>query len=442
MVKTMIRKEINIINQITTKMKNRTYFSMLVLFAIFLVSLIIQTGNTFAQQEDPNNPRTWKYFKILARADDDSVFIIAQDDMGIDPKLESFTLVINITDPNAQNQFVVLGDESDPSASRYAWSQLSKRVQDGLINWSNTNKENLNQKKLDYASVFLDVIRQIKIKEFVAPPKRERVIRNTTAYINPYFTIFGWEALGIPVKRSIGFSFGMGSKYSGPFESDEISAGFNMLGVNISYVTRIRELNTHDLGSDSVENKPWKQYNAVFMPPRGIRLTYTIPLGNFLEVGVYSEIKETGVEAGGGPPLYLFRNKKDTSQFMPNNVVTGSNLVAEFRYPFRMFGSTRTQFYAAYYMNEMNIGLFTRESRLVGSVFDFRVNATLKKIRNFQLLVEIMVSNIAEGFALNSFAVGPSIRLSKLDNGQFGLLSAFVNFRFKLGDFFDEREKK
>ncbi len=441
MVKYMIRKEFNTINQITTKMKKRTNFSLLVLFAIILCSLMIQTNQTFSQQEDPNNPRTWKYFRILARSEDDSIFIVAQDDMAIDPKMESYTIVVNISDPNEQNQFVVLGDESDPSAMRFGWSQLSKRVQDGLINWANTNKENLNQKKLDYASVFLDVIRQIKIKEFVAPPKRERIIRNTTAYINPYFTIFGWEPLGIPIKRSIGFTFGMGNKYSGPFESDEISAGFNMLGVNISYVTRIRELNTHDLGSDSVENKPWKQYNAIFMPPRGIKLTYTIPLGNFLEVGVYSEIKETGVTPGGGPPLYTFVNQKD-STIMPNNVVTGSNLIAEFRYPFRMFGSTRTQFYAAYYMNEMNIGLFTRESRLVGSVFDFRVNATLKKIRNFQLLVEIMVSNIAEGFALNSFAVGPSIRLSKLDNGRFGLLSAFVNFRFKLGDFFDEREKK
>ena len=181
----MKRIEINNINQITTKMKNRANFSILVLLAIALFTLVIQTGQTFSQQEDPNNPRTWKYFKILARAEDDSIFIIAQDDMGIDPKLESYTIVVNITDPNTQNQFVVLGDEADPSASRYAWSQLSKRVQDGLINWSNTNKENLNQKKLDYASVFLDVIRQIKIKEFVAPPKRERVIRNTTAYINP-----------------------------------------------------------------------------------------------------------------------------------------------------------------------------------------------------------------------------------------------------------------
>ncbi len=91
-------------------MKNRANFSILVFLAVIVCSLIIQTGSTFAQQEDPNNPRTWKYFRILARAEDDSVFIIAQDDMGIDPKMESYTLVINITDPNEQNQFVVLGD--------------------------------------------------------------------------------------------------------------------------------------------------------------------------------------------------------------------------------------------------------------------------------------------------------------------------------------------
>jgi hypothetical protein len=419
---------------------NIKLLSVLWLFLLFLGFAASQS--VYAQQEDPDNPRTWNYFKILARSEDDSIFVIAQDDMGIDPKLESFTLVINISDPNTQNQYVVLGDELDPSAQRFAWSQLSKRVQDGLKNWTGTNKENLNQKKLDYASVFIDVIRQIRIKEFVAPPKKERIIRNTTAYINPYFTLFGWERLGIPIKRSIGFTFGIGNKYSGPFESDQISMGFNMLGISVSYVTRIRELNTHDLGTDSVENKPWKQYNAIFTPPRGLELTYTIPLGNFFEVGVYSEIKETGVEPGGGPPLYRFKNQLDTSKYMPNNVILDKFMIAEFRYPFRMFGSTRTQVYAAYYANEMNIGLFTRESRLVGSVFDFRVNATLKKIRNFQVLVEILVSNIAEGFALNSFAVGPSVRLSKLDNGKFGLLSAFLNIRFKLGDFYDEREKK
>ncbi|MGH2575725.1 MAG: hypothetical protein ACRDFC_08525, partial [Ignavibacteria bacterium] len=163
--------------------------------SIFFVSLLVLLGliftnakNLYAQQEDPENPRTWNYFKILARADDDSIFIIVQDDMGIDPKLESYSIIVNIMDANATNQYVVLGDEADPSAQRYAWSQLSKRVQEGLKNWTGTNKENLNARKLDYASVFIDVIRQIKIKEFVAPPKKERIIRSTTAYINPYFT--------------------------------------------------------------------------------------------------------------------------------------------------------------------------------------------------------------------------------------------------------------
>jgi hypothetical protein len=411
----------------------------LILLAVSLVGIFFT--NIYAQNEDPENPRTWNYFKILARAQDDSIFVLLQDDMAIDPKLESYTIVVNISDPNPNNQFVVLGDELDPNAQRVAWTQLSQKVRDGLKNWNGTNKENLNAKKLNYASVFLDVIKQIKIKEFVAPPKKERVIRSTTAYINPYFQIFGGEPIGIPIKKSIGFSFGMGTRYSGPMESDQVNFGFHILGVKIAYLTRIRELNTHDLGSDSVENKPWKQYNAIFTPPRGIELTYVIPLGNFFEVGMYSEIKETGVKPGGGPPLYTFKNQVD-STVMPNNIMTGTMMIAEFRYPFRMFGSTRTMFYVGYYANEVNIGLMTRESRLAGSVFDFRVNATFKKIRNFQLLFEIMVSNFTEGFALNSFAIGPSIRLSKLDNNKFGILTAFVNIRFKLGDFYDEREKK
>lgn len=419
------------------KLKTVLLFYLLAALGIMLTVPKI----SYSQQEDPNNPRTWKYFRINASAEDDSVFVKVQDDMGIDPKVDRYQITVNVSDPNPQNHYVVFGDELSPDAMRVPWAQISKDVQQGLLNWTGTNKENLNKKKLDYASVFLDVIRQIKIKELISPPSRERAIRNTTAYINPYLTLFGWEKLGIPIKRSIGFTFGIGNKYAGPMESDQISAGFNILGVSLSYVTRIKELNTHDLGSDSVENKPWKQYNNIFFPPRGLEMTYTIPFGNFLEIGVYTEIKETGVRPGGGPPLYRFRSKVDSS-FMPNNIVTGNQFIGEFRYPFRMFGSTRTQFYVAYYMNEINIGMFTRESRLVGSVFDFRVNATLKRIRNFQLLVEIMVSNIGEGFALNSFAIGPSVRLSKLDSGKFGLLSAFFNMRLKLGDFFDEREKK
>lgn len=417
--------------------------SLLRFAALLIFTFSLLSDTVFSQQEDdPSNPRTWKYFKIYARAEDDSIFITGQDDMGIDPKLESFTIVVNLMDGNPQNQFVVLGDEADPSAQRYAWSQLSKKVQDGLVNWTGTNKENMNAKRLDYASVFLDVIRQIKIKEFVAPPKKERIIRSTTAYINPYFQLFGGERLGIPLKRSIGFTFGIGNKYSAPFESDLVSIGMNIIGVNISYNTTIDNLNTHTIDKSSGDNYPWKQYNNIFSPLRAIELSYVIPLGNFLEVGVLSDVKYGGYSTSALGPQYKFYENGDTTKQLPNNVLKGTYLNVEFRYPFRMFGSTRSQVYVAYYANETNIGLMTRESRLAGAVFDFRTNITLQKIRNFQILLEVMVSNIGEGFALNSFAFGPSIRLSKTESGRFGVITAFVNARFKLGDFFDEREKK
>jgi len=65
--------------------------------------------------------------------------------MDIDPKLESYTIVVNISNPNPQNQYVVLGDELDPCAQRFAWSQLSPKVQNGLKNWSKENKKSLNK---------------------------------------------------------------------------------------------------------------------------------------------------------------------------------------------------------------------------------------------------------------------------------------------------------
>lgn len=95
-------------------------------------------------KEDPNDPRTWTYFKILARAEDDSVFIRIQEDMGIDPMLESYSMTINVSDSIVTNQYLVLGDETDPSAQRYYWNQISQRNQEGLLKWTGSNKENLN----------------------------------------------------------------------------------------------------------------------------------------------------------------------------------------------------------------------------------------------------------------------------------------------------------
>ena len=49
----------------------------LALLAVAIMSFICTTNN-YAQEEREDNPRTWKYFRILARAQDDSIFIMMQ----------------------------------------------------------------------------------------------------------------------------------------------------------------------------------------------------------------------------------------------------------------------------------------------------------------------------------------------------------------------------
>lgn len=414
--------------------KHSKIISLLVIvFSLFFALSFL--NNAFAQERE-DNPKTWKYFKILARATDDSIFIKLQDDLLIDPKIESYAIVINIMDAQPVNQYVVIGDESSPDAMRYAWSQLSKPVQEGLINWTGTNKENLNKKKLNYGSVFLDVIKKIKVKELIAPPQKEREIKNTTAYINPYLQAFGGEPLGIPLKRSFGFSFFLGTPYSGPLETDVVGANFHLLGASVGISTRIKELvYQRSAGNDVGKSSQMANYNNIFAPKLGLQISYVIPFGNFFEVGYYTVI-DTG---DYDPPISVYGNDDVNGVLMPNNVLNGSYTNFEFRYPFRTFGSTRAKVYAARYLGETHFGFSGREMRLAGSVFDVRIDAMLSGTRNYQFLIEAFVSNIGEGFSLSSFAIGPSIRLGKTKWGNFGALVVLVNARFKIGDYYEEK---
>jgi hypothetical protein len=38
-----------------------------------------------------------------------------------------------------------------------------------------------------------------------------------------------------------------------------------------------------------------------------------------------------------------------------------------------------------------------------------------------------------EGWGFSAFSIGPSISLSTLDSGKFGITKIFVNLRFKVG---------
>ena len=411
----------------------------LTLLAVAILSFI-STANNYAQEEREDNPRTWKYFRILARAQDDSIFIMIQDDLLIDPKLESYTLTINILDPQPINQYVVIGDEYSPDALRYAWDQLSDKVREGLVNWVGSNKENLNKKKLNYGSVFLDVFKKIKIKELIAPPSKVREIKNTTAYINPYLQVFGGEPVGIPLKQSFGFSFSTGTPYSGPLESELVSGYFHLLGASIGINTRIKEM-TRRRASRSPEDKSessfaFKDYNNIFGPNLGIEVKYVIPFGNFFEFGIYS-VLDTG---SYDPPVPVVDEETlpDTT-YMPNLVIEGTYFNWEFRYPFRTFGSTRAKIYVARYLNEWHVGWTAREMRIAGAIFDARLNFMVNGDRNFQVLYETLVSDIGEGFSNTAFAFGPSIRLGKMASGNFGVLTVMLNIRFKIGDFYDER---
>lgn len=410
------------------------------LFLVLIVSFF--TSSELFSQERDDNPRTWKYFRIQARAQDDSIFIKLQDDLLIDPKFESYQVTVDIRDPQPINQIVVIGDEASPDAQRFAWDQLSKDVQEGLVNWVGSNKENLNKKKLNYGSVFTDVISKIRVKELIAPPLRNREISSTQHYINPYFQVFGGEALGIPIKGSFGFSFALGTPYSGPLESEMVSGNFHLLGASIGVNTRIKELTRRRASRDtSVEaggsSFSFADYNNVFTPNLGLEATYTVPFGNFFQVGLYTVLDSGKYD----PPIQVINTKLTTATdtvYMPNNVLSGSYFNWEFRYPFRTFGSTRAKVYVARYLGETHIGFIGREMRLAGSIFDTRINATLSGIRNFQILVETLISGVGEGFALTGFAFGPSVRLGTKSDGNFGALTILLNARMKVGDYFDE----
>ena len=415
-------------------MKKFNYLK-LALCLLFLATLM-QSKFAFSQEEREDDPRTWKYFRINARTSDDSIFYKLQDDLLIEPKLESYSVTVNILDPNSANQSVIIGDETSPDALRYSWTQLSPTVQEGLVNWTGSNKENLNRKKLNYASVFIDAVRNIRIKEVIAPPQKRREIVNSTAYINPYLQFFGGEPAGIPIKRGFGFSFYLGTPYTGPFETDKIGGNVHLLGASIGVSTRIKEfVFKHQAGAtQGDEDSKFGNYNNLFTPKLALEVNYVIPLGNFFQIGYY-----TSLDSGDYDPPLQIRREDDTT-FMPNHVITKEDYFNwELRYPFRTFGSTKSKVYVARYLGETHIGFSGREMRLAGSVFDVRINATLKGKRNFQLLLETMISNVGEGFSLTSFAFGPSIRLTKTPSGKFGVVTVMVNARLKLGDYYDEK---
>jgi hypothetical protein len=390
---------------------------------------------TYLFKEDKNDPTSWSHFKINAKVYDDSAFIQMQQELLISPPLESFIVSVNLTDPNAQ--YVTIGEEGQEGSKQYSWDMLSPKTQMALVKWKGANKENLTKTGYNFASVFTEAIRKVRIDEFVSPPQREREIVNSIAYINPYFNFFGADPLGIPLKRGFGFSFQSGTPYSGPLETDFVGANFHLLGASVGVTSRLKELVLkRETGATKGEKSGrFGKYNNLYGPKMGLSFNYVLPFGNFFQIGYFTVLDSGDYD----PPIQI--KKDNDSTFMPNhNIIDGGWFNWEFRYPIRIFRSTRSKIYIAQYLGEVNAGFLGRELTLAGSVFDLRINATFgSAVRNFQLLLEAYVSSIGEGFSSTAFAIGPSVRLTKTPSGRLGVVTVLVNARLKIGDFFDEK---
>ncbi|MCX6157061.1 MAG: hypothetical protein NTY74_03675 [Ignavibacteriae bacterium] len=416
-------------------MRNKT---LLKLFFMFLLLITCSYNSLKAQEINEKDPTTFKYFLINASTDDDSVFSKVQTEMNIPVPFQTYPLTVDIRDP--KNSTITWGAEDDPNNISVPWDNLSKETKDKLIKWTGPNKRNLQQKKYNYISIFTDVLKNIKFKDVIAPPKMEREILSTTSYINPYLNFFGGEPLGIPIKKSFGFSFQLGTPYSGPLETDIVGGGFHLLGAKIAIHTRIKELvRKRDNGATASEkNGSFSNYNNIFTPKLGLSASYVIPFGNFLEVGYF-----TTLDSGDYDPPMLVKNNYDTSRgpYMPNHVIVNQSYFNwEFRYPIRTFGSTRAKIYVAQFLGEFHAGYMGRELRVAGSVFDLRMDYTFSsQKRNWQFLWEAYISNIGESFGTTSFALGPSIRITKGPNSSLAVVTALLNARFKLGDFYAEK---
>lgn len=257
-------------------------------------------------------------------------------------------------------------------------------------------------------------------------------------YVNPYIQAFGGDPLGIPFAygSGVGLTIGMGTPYSGPMETDYIKGGLHFTMLEVSVTSRVKEfvLKYASNSNDTVETpNTWLgNWNNIFTPHLGIEFAFDIPL---LRISYFSTI-DTLQDITDNPIIVY---NEVTGEPMRNNVVRGEHFGFEIRTPNLIFyNSTRAKFYFAKQFGEYHLGYTGREMKIDDFIFDFRMDATFPGKRDFQLLTELYLDSPWKGFANKAFGFGPSIRLGNTPANNFGVISAFINFRFKVGDFFDK----
>ena len=378
-----------------------------ILLILFLISF--SSISLFAQEEEEQI----NYFQMEPL--DDSLFIFIQQALFIEPPDPKAEIIADLRDAN--NQTISI------KGALYPFLALSPDIRARVITYP--FKINLEE-DIHYGSVFTRVIEKIKINKVLDPPTKQQ-ISSTMWYVNPFFELFGGERLGIPIKKDIGLSFGMLTKYEGPLNTNFLEANFHILGVYGGVYTNVDALITSF--TDNNHN------NLIFTS--GYQIGYVFPFGNFFEINYLASVddftenqKAQYLNPGKGTVVF----NEDGSIKYQAWLVDASYLNWEFRYPVKLLGATKGRVYGARYLNEWHFGFDFREMSLAGSTFDFLFDAmTSSEHRNPQYVMTLTVQKVAESWAFSAFSLGPSLILSRLEDGRFGVYKIFLNMRFKMG---------
>ena len=381
------------------------------LYLMLLSTIIILSSKSLlAQEEEPIN-----YYQMEPL--DDSLFIHIQEALFIDPPDPKAEIVVDIRDPN--NQTISI------KGALYPFLALDPELRAKIITYP--FKLNLEE-TINFGSVYTRVINKLRFEKILVPPTVFQ-ISPSLGYINSYFQLMGGERFGIPLKKDVGISVGFGTPYSGALETNFVEGNFHILGFRGGIYTAVNAF---------VELKSSQNHNNLFVSG-GYQFAYTIPFGNFFEVGYLASsedftttqiLKYTKQTVNKNNIVY---NPDSTIKYQPY-LLTGSYINWEFRYPVKVLGATRGKFYVAQFIDEWHIGYTGRELSLAGSVFDLRFDAMVSsKIRQPQYVCDILVQKIFDYWAFSTIAIGPSAIFSTTRTGSFGVTSIFFNLRIKVG---------
>jgi hypothetical protein len=386
-------------------MKTKIVFFLLIVIVVAIPKIL------FAQEDE--EPILYYQMEPL----DDSLFIHIQEQLFIDPPDPKAEIVVDVRDAN--NQTISI------KGSLYPFLALKPELRALVITYP--FKLNLEE-TVNYSSVFVRVLNKLRFDKIINPPSVFQISPGL-GYINPYIQLMGGERFGIPLKKDVGISFGMGTPYSGPLETNFFEVNFHILGAHGGIFSSADVF---------TEQKSSENHNNLFVTS-GYQFSYVIPFGNFFEIG-YLSVTDTFAQSQVLKYTKQTVNKDNivlnpdgSIKYQPY-LLDGSFINWELRYPLKILAATRGKVYVARFLDETHVGFMGREMALAGSVFDLRVDAMVSSpVRQPQVVFDLEVQKIFDYWAFSTIAVGPSIIMTNLKSGSFGFSSLYFNMRIKVG---------